>query len=299
MPERLTLSYYPWITQTISGPKLADAVEVFVDLLRAELQSAIGNDLELKLLPAMEIPDQLDELEAAPSGNVTGKIGLLNPIGYAISHHRKPDVEVVAIIRRKIGEEIGPTYRAQLYTHRKTFMNDIQQLKGRSLAFGSPQSTSNFLVPAMMLFKAKIHPLNGLSRVEFAGGHPEAASAVYEGRVDAGAGHDGVIVDLAKRPGYADAEEVLQRIKFSDPIPSDPVAVHVLDPGLRDQIGQALRKVASPDPGQEESAGNNAVFGFWGTKKGFDLTVAPDPYAMLFELMTMMGLRDTDILRKP
>src|SRR6266540_726412 len=199
MPKRVTLSYYPWITQSISGPELAAAIAAFADLLRVELKKKIGNAVELDTPKVWEIPDQLADLEVAPSGDVIAKIGLLNPVGYALAHKAKKDVRTVAVIRRKIGTDpAGPTYKAQIYTHRKTFLKKkehmaVEDVRGHSFAFGSPQSTSNFLVPAVMLFDAKIHPLNGLSRVEFTGGHDKAASAVYEGRLEVGAGHDGAI----------------------------------------------------------------------------------------------------------
>lgn len=297
--RRLTLSYYPWITQSISGATLHKAIADFVDLLQAELRKAMGEATHVQHLDQMEIPDQLEQLKETPTGELTGKIGLLNPVGYALIHKKVPTVESVAVIRRKIGNEpAGPTYKAQLYAHRKTFLRnelEVKLVRGRSLAFGSPQSTSNFLVPAVMLFDAGIHPLNGLSRVEFTGGHDRAASAVYEGRLEVGAGHDGVIIDLAQKPGYSDAEKLLVRIAWSDPIPSDPVAVHTSDPTVRDQVREALRRVATP--GKPKSDGNQIVKRFWGTEEGFE-AISPKAYAGLFDLMERLKLREGDMLRR-
>jgi phosphate/phosphite/phosphonate ABC transporter binding protein len=243
----------------------------------------------------MEIPDQLNDLKAEPAGDVAGKIGLLNPIGYALAHNDVPNVRAIAVVQRKIGTEVGPTYRAQLYTRRDSGINQLSQVRARSVAFGSSQSTSNFLVPAMMLWRNGIHPLNGCTRVQFAGGHPQAALAVYKREADVGAGHDGVITDLASRPAFADAELVLKRIEFSDPIPSDPVAIHTLDPRLHDQVAQALVRVAGP--GDPNSEGNQAVQRFWGTKEGFIRLDDLDSYAPLLNLMAQLGLRPDDMLR--
>jgi ABC-type phosphate/phosphonate transport system substrate-binding protein len=301
-PTRLTLSYYPWITQSISGPELARAIAAFVDLLQAALRQTLGNALQIDLLPEMEIPDQLKELKEKPAGGVAGKIGLLNPIGYALAHRDVPDVEAIAVIRRKIGTEpAGPTYRAQLYTHRKTAIKTVREVRGRSIAFGSPQSTSNFLVPAVMLWEQGVHPLNGLTKVEFAGGHDKAAIAVYEGRVDVGAGHDGVILDLANRPGFGDAADVLKRIAWSERILSDPVAVHISDADLRKHVREALIRIAKR--GEPESDGNKAVHRFWGTKEGFDPIsaddlISSDDYVPLLRMMYPLGLRADDMLRK-
>jgi ABC-type phosphate/phosphonate transport system substrate-binding protein len=49
--------------------------------------------------------------------------------------------------------------------------------------------------------------------VQFLGGHDLVAGAVYEGRFDVGAGHDGVIDDLANQPGCGDARDVLVRLE--------------------------------------------------------------------------------------
>ena len=298
--RNLTLSYYPWITQSISGAPLHKAITEFADLLQSELRSGLGEATHLKLLAAMEIPDQLTQLKDMPTNELTCKIGLLNPLGFALINEQFPTIESVAVIRRKIPgtDDAGPTYRAQLYAHRKTFLTtnpEVKMVRGRSMAFGSRQSTSNFLVPAAMLIKAEIHPLNGLSRIEFTGGHDKAAAAIYEGRLEVGAGHDGVIIDLAGKPGYSDAEQVLQRIAWSDKIPSDPVAVHTFDPAVRDQVREALRRVARP--GDPTSAGNQVVKRFWGTEEGFE-PIASNEYGVLFKHMERLGLRANDMIGK-
>lgn len=296
MPTRLTLSYYPWISQRITGAALAQAVGGFRRVLEKELQRRMGNAIRLDLLPELEIPDQLKDMHEKPAGDLVCKIGLLNPIGYALVHEDEKNVEAVAVVRRKMAT-VGRVYKAQLYTHRKTAIKKekIKDARGRSMAFGSPQSTSNFLIPALMLWKAGIHPLNGFSRVEFTGGHDKAAIAVYEGRLDIGAGHDGAIIDLANKAGYGDADQVLTNLAWSDDIPSDPVAVHASDPKLHTVVADALIAIAGPNQGGSE--GNQAVNSFWSTSEGFE-TISPDEYKFLVELMKTLGLRRDDILRK-
>jgi ABC-type phosphate/phosphonate transport system substrate-binding protein len=296
MPTRLTLSYYPWITQSISGGELARAIAVFRDLLQEKLRALIGSDTTIEVLKELEVPDQLTELASAPAAGVHGKIGLLNPIGYAIAHSEHPHVVAIAVIRRRIGrEDPGPTYKAQVYTHKRTAIRELKKTRGRTMAFGSPQSTSNFLVPADMLWKAGVHPMNGFARVEFTGGHDKAAVAVYEGRLEVGAGHDGAIIDLSNRPGYGDAQDVLVPLEWSAPIPSDPVAVNVADQGLREAILGAL--VAVADPKDSKSPGNEAVHAFWGTREGFQ-SVDAEAYSPLLALMQSFALRPDDMLRK-
>ena len=188
MGDHLTLSYYPWITQSIAGATLAQAVTSFRDVLQTELQKIVGAPISIQLLPAMEIPDQITDITATPTGAVSGKIALMNPIGYALTHESVPAVESIIVVRRKIGTApAGPHYKSQIYTNVLSGISSLSDLHKRSFAFGSPQSTSNFLVPAFVLWKAGFHPANAFSRLDFAGGHPEAAIAVYDNQIDAGA----------------------------------------------------------------------------------------------------------------
>src|SRR5262245_23777021 len=141
MPK-ITLSYYPWITQTISGAPLQAAVATFADLLRTQLRAQMGNNVDVDVPKVFEIPDQIDELKVSPSGDVIAKIGLLNPIGYALARKDLPAVEGVAVIMRPNTNGVGPFYNAQLYTHRKTFLKKkenmkVEDIRGHSLAFGS------------------------------------------------------------------------------------------------------------------------------------------------------------------
>ena len=100
--------------------------------------------------------------------------------------------------------------------HRQTWLRPTRYARARKVS-------SNFLMPAVMLWEQGIHPLNCFVHVEFTGGHDKAALAVYQGLLEVGAGHDGVISDLAKKPGFEDATRKLVRLAWSEPIPSDPV----------------------------------------------------------------------------
>ncbi|MEW5889940.1 MAG: putative selenate ABC transporter substrate-binding protein [Pseudomonadota bacterium] len=70
-----------------------------------------------------------------------------------------------------------------------TIHDDIKtlaDLKGRSLAFGSPSSTSGHLMPRHFLLRAGIDPDRDLKNVAFSGAHDATAAFVQSGRVDAG-----------------------------------------------------------------------------------------------------------------
>jgi len=62
----------------------------------------------------------------------------------------------------------------------------LEDLKGKSVAFGSPSSTSGHLMPRAYLMQEKIDPDRDL-RMSFSGAHDATALAVAGGRVAAGA----------------------------------------------------------------------------------------------------------------
>jgi len=63
----------------------------------------------------------------------------------------------------------------------------LEDLKGRTLSFGSESSTSGHLMPRSYLLGAKINPDTDLKRIAFSGAHDATVAAVAGGKVDAGA----------------------------------------------------------------------------------------------------------------
>ncbi|MES2018446.1 MAG: putative selenate ABC transporter substrate-binding protein [Pseudomonadota bacterium] len=66
-------------------------------------------------------------------------------------------------------------------------INKLEDLKGKTLSFGSESSTSGHLMPRAYLLAAKINPENDLKRIAFSGAHDATVAAVAGGKVDAGA----------------------------------------------------------------------------------------------------------------
>ena len=66
-------------------------------------------------------------------------------------------------------------------------IKSLADLKGRTLSFGAPSSTSGHLMPRSFLLEAKIDPDKDLKRVAFSGAHDATIAAVAAGKVDAGA----------------------------------------------------------------------------------------------------------------
>jgi phosphonate transport system substrate-binding protein len=63
----------------------------------------------------------------------------------------------------------------------------LEDLKGKTFAFGSVSSTSGHLMPRSFLLKAGVNPDKDMKQVAFSGAHDATALWVESGRVDAGA----------------------------------------------------------------------------------------------------------------
>lgn len=62
----------------------------------------------------------------------------------------------------------------------------LQDLKGKTFAFGSPSSTSGHLMPRFFLLQAGINPDKDFTRIAFSGAHDATVAFVASGRAQAG-----------------------------------------------------------------------------------------------------------------
>ncbi|MBN2735902.1 MAG: phosphonate ABC transporter substrate-binding protein [Spirochaetales bacterium] len=78
-------------------------------------------------------------------------------------------------------------YHSVLWVRKDSSYKSIDDLKGKSLVFADPNSTSGFLVPTFYLTKAGMDPDIYFSRTGFGGNHEGAILAVIDGTYDAAA----------------------------------------------------------------------------------------------------------------
>jgi phosphonate transport system substrate-binding protein len=90
---------------------------------------------------------------------------------------------VVPLVQREEDER----FRSVFITDAKSGITKLDDLKGKTLSFGSASSTSGHLMPRSFLLAAKVNPDADLKRVSFSGAHDATIAAVASGKVDAGA----------------------------------------------------------------------------------------------------------------
>ena len=170
--------------------------------------------------------------------NNKAQLASFGPFSYIIAHERSSAEAIV--VMAKEGKKENAFYNSYLVTHPSTGIETIEDIKGKSMAFVDPASTSGNLVPrSIMVAKFGITPeeidTKLFSSVQFAGNHQNSILAAANKSVEVAA------VDSSTYDRSIDKDVVKQeniKIIFkSDPIPSSPIAVRSdLPQDLKDKI---------------------------------------------------------------
>ena len=86
-----------------------------------------------------------------------------------------------------VQREEDTAFKSVFITSKDSGITKLEDLKGKTLSFGSQSSTSGHLMPRSFLLGAKVDPDKDLKRVSFSGAHDATIAAVGSGKVDAGA----------------------------------------------------------------------------------------------------------------
>ena len=144
-------------------------------------------------------------------------MALMGPWGYVLANHQA-GAEVVATILYQ-GK---PEYFAIMITNPKSGINSIDDMKGKTFAFGDKGSTSGYLIPFHEFQKRGIDPDKYFSKVIYTK-HQAIETQVTRGELDAGAdfnrNRDTMIND-----GLIKAQDS-KIVWTSAPLPNDAFAV--------------------------------------------------------------------------
>jgi phosphonate transport system substrate-binding protein len=99
---------------------------------------------------------------------------------------------------KNVDDSLG--YYAVIYVRADSPFQTLDDLRGASLAYADPNSTSGYLVPRAELAQAGIDDTTYFSRTGFGGGHEQAVIAVLNNQYDAGVTWSSLMGDVAE--GY-------------------------------------------------------------------------------------------------
>ena len=134
---------------------------------------------------------------------------------------------------RGINMEGEAEYQAAIVVHPQSTIQSIDDLRGKSFAFGSFTSTQGHLIPRGILAQHGL-TLEDLSRYSWTGSHYNCASAVSSGEFSACGMQDTMALSLAKAGQ-------IKILLLSDHYPSSGIAANKdVDPQVLDRVKKAL-----------------------------------------------------------
>jgi len=154
-------------------------------------------------------------IEALRSGHLD--VAYLGPFSYVLGTTIAP---IEAFATAETAKSSRSYYRSLIIALKESGITKIDDLKGKTLAFVDPSSTSGHLFPKAGLIRAGIDPDKFFSRVLFTGSHDANALAVANKRVDAATIADR-IYDAAVQKKLINPD-LVQVVWQSDPIPESP-----------------------------------------------------------------------------
>jgi phosphonate transport system substrate-binding protein len=152
-------------------------------------------------------------------------VAFLTPASYVLAKN-EAKVRVVLKSERKG----SPYYYAAIITRADSGIKRLEDLRGKTFAFGDPLSTSANVFPRKMLKERDIDPVRDFKQILYSGGHDATVLAVLNGKVDAGAtyanspdSNDTAWMRYLKNP---DDVKKIRAIAFSEPIPADNLVIN-------------------------------------------------------------------------
>ncbi|MGH7824763.1 MAG: phosphate/phosphite/phosphonate ABC transporter substrate-binding protein, partial [Candidatus Binatia bacterium] len=178
-------------------------------------------------------------------------IAFLTPASYVLAKS-EANVKVVLKSERKG----SPYYYAAIITRADSGITKLEDLRGKTFAFGDPLSTSANVFPRKMLHERGIDPARDFKQILYSGGHDATVLAVLNGKVDAGATYansadskDTAWMRYLKDP---DDQKQIRAIAFSEPIPADNLVINGnLDNRLAKRIEEVFLELSRDSKGKK------------------------------------------------
>lgn len=169
--------------------------------------------------------------------NQQAEIAWFGPVSY-LQAKKRGGAELLALSVKKGNS----TYYSGIFVRKDSGIKSIEDLKGKDVAFGDPNSTSSFVYPMAMIVKSGIDPISDLGKIRLTGSHSNSLKALGEGHVQASAASFNSF-EKAVKAGVLDPSKFKPLAK-SDPIPNPPLALNPsLSPIMKAKLRLAVHEV--------------------------------------------------------
>ncbi|MBP1934131.1 phosphate/phosphite/phosphonate ABC transporter substrate-binding protein [Ammoniphilus resinae] len=198
------------------------------EALKNYLAKTLNMDVEL-----IVTTDYSSMIEAMRNGKID--IGYFGPLSYVLLKQKMDNAVAFAA---KV-EKGSPTYQAVVIAGTDTGVQNLADIKGKTVAYGDVASTSSHMIPKEMIFsKGKLEQGRDYEE-QFVGSHDAVAMAVQNGNAQAGGLSKPIFESLVQK-GTIDATKV-KVIEESQPYPNYPWVLNAdLDKDLQESIKQAF-----------------------------------------------------------
>ena len=175
--------------------------------------------------------------------NRTADLAFVHPGGYVLAS-REAKARIVA---RNLWHGKS-SFTSRLYVRKESGLKSLEELRGKSIAFVDPASSSGYIYPMVMLIQRGLvknrDPKTFFKEVAFSGAHDASMRALLNGHVDVIASFDNAREQYLKDP----AER--ERIVFVAETPEIPeagiAARDGLDPAVVARVRAALLQIKGP-----------------------------------------------------
>jgi phosphonate transport system substrate-binding protein len=198
--------------------------------IKAALEKATGLAWKVTVMTSYAA-----EVEGMCSGAID--VGFIATLQMTLLLSKSCGTPVLGGLRKDASGQLATTYESQILVRVDSGINTLADLKGKTFAFVDPLSASGYVFPTLIVKnKTGQEPKTFFSSTRFAGGHPQAALAVYNKQVDGAA----MFIDardtlVAANPNIKTETKVIEK---AGPIPNDGVA---LRKGFPDDIGKQVK----------------------------------------------------------
>lgn len=210
---------------------------------RRVLSEALGMEVKMHIAT-----DYAGTVEAMRVGSVD--LAFLGASAYALAYDvTGGGVEPLVSYRDNSGKT---GYHSVVAVKTESAFQSLEDLKGRTIAFPDPNSTSGFLVPNFYFRKQGIVPDEYFSRTGFSGNHENGILAVVNETYDAATTYwnNEEFGNIQRMTEKGMIEEGAVRIIWTSPlIPNEPWTVRKdVAPEIKQTIAQVLKTLEETDP---------------------------------------------------
>jgi phosphonate transport system substrate-binding protein len=175
--------------------------------------------------------------------NHTADLAFVHPGGYVLASR-----EAKAVIVVKNLWHGKSTFTSRIYVRRESGIKTVEELRGKTMAFVDPASSSGYIYPMVLLIQRGLvtnrDPKSFFKEVVFSGAHDASMRALLNGHVDAIASFDMAREQYLKDPAE---RERLVVVAETPAIPEAGIAARDgLDPATVAKVRAALLQIRAP-----------------------------------------------------